>query len=59
MARIKKIIRCENKGETAVIHVQLEDGLVAEVWVGGSVEVYHDPAHDKIKAFVKKTKGLT
>lgn len=50
---IKKIVRCTNKGEYAVVEVELWDGMIAEVYVGGTVKTWFDPAHHKIKAHVK------
>lgn len=54
MAKIIEIIGMDNKGEYALVHVLLNSGEEAVVYVGGSVEVFYDPAHDKVKAFVKK-----
>lgn len=56
MAKIIEIIGCDNKGKFANIHVLLDDGSEGVVYVGGSVEVHYDPAHDRIKCFVKKEK---
>ena len=52
MAKIIEIIGCDNKVKYANVHVLLDDGTEAEVWVGGNVEVYFDKG--KIKAFVRK-----
>lgn len=57
MAKIIKIIRCENRGERAKITVQLDDGGEAVVYVGGSVEVFM--VGQEIRAFVRKTKTET
>lgn len=52
MSRIIEIIGCSNKVNYALVAVLLDDGTEAEVWVGGSVEVYYD--HGRIKAWVKR-----
>lgn len=53
MAKIVKIIRCENKDTRAKITVQLDDGGEAVVYVGGSVEVFM--VGQEIRAFVRKS----
>lgn len=53
MARIKKIIGVENKDSYALVHVLIDDGTEAAVYVGGVVEVYF--AHNRVSAFVKKS----
>lgn len=53
MAKITKILGADNRGEYAIIHVLVGQDE-AEVYVGGEVEVYHDPKYDKVKAFVKR-----
>jgi hypothetical protein len=53
--KITKILAWENKETYAIIYVQLEDGDEEyRVYVGGSVEAYHDKGVNK--AFVKKAK---
>ena len=53
MARIKKILHMEDKGDYALIHVQLETGDEPYVvYVGGDVEAYF--AKGRLNAFVKK-----
>ena len=52
MSKVIEIIGCENKVTYAIVHVLLDDGTEAEVYVGGDVEVFLH--RDKIKAFVKK-----
>lgn len=54
MPQIIEIIGCENKVKYARVHVLLNTGEEGVVYVGGSVEVYHDPEYDQIKVFVKK-----
>ena len=57
--KILKVQGMTNNGSYALIHVLMEDGLEAEVYVGGDCETYHH--HGKNKAFVKRPlqKGLT
>lgn len=52
MSKIIEIIGCENKVQYAIVHVLIDDGTEAEVYVGGTVEVFLDK--NKIKAFVKR-----
>jgi len=55
MPRIKKIVRCENKGSFANITVELEDGSECVVFVGGNVSVWFDDKYNRAKAFVLKS----
>lgn len=55
---IAKIIRCENKDKYAIIIAQLTDGSEVTVYVGGSVSLWFDAAHNKTKAYVKRKKNL-
>lgn len=55
--RIKRIIRCVNKGAEAVVTAQLEDGSEAEIWVGGEVEVWFDHRYNKAKAHVRRAQS--
>jgi hypothetical protein len=53
--KITKILAWDNKGEYAIVYVQLEHGDEEyRVYVGGDVEAYHDKGVNK--AFVKKAK---
>lgn len=53
MARIKKVLRMENRGEYALVTVLLEDGDEEyTIYVGGSVETYFD--YNRLNAFVKR-----
>lgn len=52
MSKIIKVVRCENRGETARITVLLDDGTEATVYVGGAVEVFFH--NGQVRAFVKK-----
>ena len=54
--KIIKIEHFENKGEYGVVHVLLNDGTEAEVWVGGEVVVYYHK--NRVKAFIKRRKTL-
>lgn len=54
MGRIKEIVGCEDKGSYALVHVIMEDGLEAVVYVGGECETYFHKG--RATAFVKKTK---
>lgn len=54
MPKIIKIVGMENRKEYGIVHVILDDGEEANVYVGGSVEVYLHKG--QIKAFVKKSK---
>lgn len=54
MAKIESVTGWINRGKDAVVFVVLDDGQEACVWVGGSVEVFHDEKHDIVKAFVKR-----
>lgn len=54
MARIIEVIGMDNKGASAKVHVVLDDGTEAEVYIGGSVEVYYHK--ERIKAYVKRRK---
>lgn len=55
MAKIESITGWINRGKDAQVFVTLEDGTEGVVWVGGSVEVFHDAAHDVVKCFVKRS----
>lgn len=52
MAKIIKILRCENKQDHAKVYVQLDDGTEGVCYVGGSVEVFFH--NQQIRVFVKK-----
>lgn len=54
MAKIKKILHFENNDSYALVHVLMEDGLEAVVFVGGECETYLNKG--RISAFVKKVK---
>lgn len=54
--KIIEVIGVENKVSYANVHVLLDNGEEAIVWVGGNVDVYFDATHNKIKAFVKRPK---
>jgi hypothetical protein len=54
MAKIAKIIHTENKGNHAIVHVQMEDGTEAQIYCGGECEVYFDHRFNKVKAWVKR-----
>ncbi len=56
MSKIIKIIGWQNKGDYALVTVQLDHGGEAVVYVGGSVEEYF--AHGRLSAFIKKNKGI-
>lgn len=50
--KIKEIVGLDNKGSYGLVHVVLEDGTEATVYVGGQVETFfHKGA---IKAFVMR-----
>jgi len=55
LAKIIEVLGWENKGSYAKVHVLLDDGLEAYVWVGGEVEVFMDKS--QTKAFVKRRKS--
>ena len=52
MAKIVKVIRLQKFDTYGIVHVQVDDGSEAEVYIGGDCEVYFH--HNKIKAFIKK-----
>lgn len=52
MVKIAEIQHIENNDSYATVFVLLDDGTEAQVYVGGSCEVYFD--HNVIKAFVKR-----
>ena len=54
MSRVKKIIHFESKDSYAIVHVLMEDGTEAQVYVGGDCQIYYH--HGKIKAFVTRGK---
>lgn len=54
VVEIIKILHAENYGEYMVVHVRLDDGEEAQVWVGGEVEVFYHKG--TIKAYVKRRK---
>lgn len=55
MPKIIKVEGMVNKGTYGIVHVVLEDGTEATVWVGGDVE---GPFYNKeqVKVFVKRKK---
>lgn len=55
MPKIIEVEGMENRGEYAKVHVILEDGTEAEIFVGGDVEVYFHKG--QIKAFIKRPKA--
>lgn len=59
MPKIIKIIGSKNFGDYMTVEVLTDQGDTASVYIGGQCEVYF--AHNKIKAFIKKTvdKSLT
>lgn len=52
MSHITKVIGLKKFDGYGIVTVQLDDGAEAEVYIGGSCEVYFH--HNKIKAFIKK-----
>lgn len=52
--KILEVVGLDNRGEYALVHVIMEDGLEAEVYIGGDCETYFHK--NKIKAFVKRPK---
>lgn len=52
MAKIVKVIRLQKFDTYGIVHVQLDDGMGAEIYIGGAVEAYFH--HGKVKAFIKK-----
>ena len=52
MAKIVEIVRCINKGDHAIVHVIMEDGLECTIWVGGECETYF--WNGQARAHVKK-----
>lgn len=58
MSRVDKILHIEDHKTYAVVHVRLSDGMEAQIFVGGEVETFFDPKHNKIKAYVKRTKSV-
>lgn len=55
MAKILKVVGMDNKGDTAIVHVIMEDGLECTIWIGGECETYF--WNGQSRAFVRK-KGL-
>ena len=45
----------DNKYAYAKVHVILDDGEDAEIYIGGEVEVFYH--HERIKAYVKRNKS--
>lgn len=55
MAQIRKVLRTENRGDYALVYVQMEDGdETYKIYIGGSCEIWF--AHGTLNAFVKKKK---
>lgn len=57
--RIVKIlsIRYGEGRAYAIADVELDDGSSASVFIGGDVETWFDPQHNKIKAHIKRNKA--
>lgn len=52
MSKIAKVLRMENKGDSAKVFVMMEDGTEGYVYIGGDCEVFLH--HGQIKVFIKK-----
>jgi hypothetical protein len=55
MAKIVKILRTHDLGDSLKIWVELDDGMQAIIYVGGAVETFFHKG--QIRAFVKKSKA--
>lgn len=55
MPRIIKIIGLENRQDYGLVHVVLEDGTEATVYIGGEVEVFFHKG--QVKAFIKRVRS--
>jgi hypothetical protein len=54
MVKILEILGADNKGSYCIVHVLLDNGEEAQVWVGGRVEAFYDDDNGIYKAFVKR-----
>lgn len=55
MAKIIKILGWEQREDHCIVFVRTDTQDDAQVYVGGSVELFHDPKFDVTKAFVKRS----
>lgn len=57
MTKIVRVLQIRYGAERkyATAEVQLDDGSTASVFIGGDCEVWFDHAHNKAKAFIKRT----
>lgn len=58
MAQVSKVLRMDNRGKDATVYIEIEGGHeVYEIYIGGAAEVWHDAAHNKLKAHIRRAQS--